>query len=1308
MDKKLLDALNNLSSALEQIADALKDKKGGDKSATTTALQSGDFSKDMVSIAAGIKSIKSDTQEILRKQNTIIGMSSKNEKKDTDTFEKAGDKKGESNIKKGVGTILLIAVAVLAIGAAFKMVGNVDFLSVIGLSLAMVIVAEAFSRVAQASRGMSLKQVMIASVSMIAISTAIMVSSHILENVSPVGLPQIISTGLIALMFAGLVPRLGPLFDSTGGFGKVRPLRLLLTMVAISTGIMASSKILAGVVPISFVQALTGGMIAAMFAVMSLHFERLAAGFAILDKANVRKRDILLFMTGISAAITASSFILGGIKPIGFAQFVTGIAISAMFAVISFHFERLAAGIVAMKVANVKKRDILFVLVGISAAITASSFILSAVKPIGFAQFLTALGIAILFAAMSYVMPMLAAGLAIMNRTLGSKKALVMVPLIFTALSLAIMLSSHILSMSAEMEFVQILKLALFGVALGILMLATLPAVVAVGLLSASGVGAGAIFLGAAMIPVIALGVALSSHILAAGNYDGSYPSIGWAAGVGLAMISFSAVMVTLGLIATTGVGAVAIAAGLLIVPLVAMSIVSTADVIRKGNYDKYPGPGWALTVGPLMLVFAAMVVALGVLVVGTLGLGGIAIQKGLEYIPQIAQSIVETARVVGTGNYDKYPGPGWALTVTPLMLAFTAMVVGLGVLSIMGLGLGALAIFAGLKWIPSIAWSIVQTASVIGKGKYDKYPGAEWALSVGGLMVAFSTMIVTVGGLIVASFGLGNVMLAEGIKAVKMIARSIVSVAWIFSNSSGAFKKGPSKEWAEGISLAMGAFSPVFKMLLASGVIKAIFGTEVTPDQYAQAIRTISQGIVDAAKYFGSKEANVAFEGGPKKEWSEGVGKAIAAFAPVYKMLVKGGIMEVFMGKGPSVEGYVEAIKTISRGIVESAKIFAENKATFDGGYPDAKWGSGVGAALKAFGPVLQGMSESSWFESDTNQINQMIYGIKKMSYAIVKVGYIFNSAKGVDWSVMPDKKWGTNLKSSIQGFIEIADDVLDSEAQYSGWAVVSVARSLSAVAKILSKNGRYFVENNQMDKFIKDARGAIMKYMALSYKVKLAVNAYAEDLIGGRDYMVPIAESFVRFSKAIASGRGSFDVPVDPKFMKNVYSNVEYYMKIIEQLRGSDMGGISGLFGNPMMDVAAGMIAMAKAFDKIATSLGKFASVMANVDDKKLKSVQNFGKSVMGQERKGFMSSLSSAAGSVVESAGGLVSGVLNSFTPGIKSSSSSQMSQVKVGKYGTTLQQMDKLIDTMLSMKKNFATVEKFIKFKMAKEAQESGFS
>ena len=221
MDKKLLDALNNLSDSLQEIADALRDNGGGgNKAPTTEALQMGNFGGDMMAIVASIKSVKQDTQEILKQQKTILNMSRKQDQK-TDMFEKAGDKKSESNVKKGVGTILLIAVAVLAIGAAFKLVGNVDFVSVIALSMAMFVLAEAFARIGVVVAKMSLRDVLRTGLALVAISVAVAISSHILKKTASIGFPQILSAGLIIGMFAAVSRSIQPLILPTSEAAEV-------------------------------------------------------------------------------------------------------------------------------------------------------------------------------------------------------------------------------------------------------------------------------------------------------------------------------------------------------------------------------------------------------------------------------------------------------------------------------------------------------------------------------------------------------------------------------------------------------------------------------------------------------------------------------------------------------------------------------------------------------------------------------------------------------------------------------------------------------------------------------------------------------------------------------------------------------------------------------------------------------------------------------------------------------------------------------------------------------------------------------
>ena len=1308
MDKKLLDALSNLSDALVEIGEALKDNKKAKKSATTAALQGGDFSKELKQINLGIQSIKKDTQDILKQQKTILEIS---KKKQSDSkqglFEKAGgDKKSESNLKKGVGSILLIALAVLAIGLAFKIVGKIDFLSVIGLSIALLLIATAFQKIGILMMFMSLKDAFHVAIVMVLISAAMVVSSWILAKIKPIGIAQLITSILIGGMFAILSTKLIPLFAAVVIFKatRVKATDLLKTMVAISAGIAASSWVLGAIKPIGFTQALTGILIAGMFAVISYHFERLAIGVVLMKRFKVTKMDLLLFLTGIAAAITASSWVLALINPLSFAQAITGILIAAMFAVVSFNLEKIAVGVIAFKRTEVSAKDLLLVLVGIAAAITVSSWVLAMIIPISFPIFLTALGIALLFALMSYVMPEMAAGIVVMDKTIGSKKMLSVVPLIFVAISLAIMLSSHILSMSADMEFMFLLKIAVFGIVLGLIVLAMMPSILLVGIASASGVGAVAILLGAAMIPIVALAIMLSSHILAEGKY-GKYPDIGWALGVGASMIGFSAAMILLGTIAITGVGALALVAGtamvLLVaqtivetskiigkgkydkypgakwilsvgvtmtgfgaavialgalaltglgliaflagvelVPMIAQTIVDTDKIIAKGKYDKYPGAKWILSVGTTMTGFGAAVVALGVLAISGLGLGALAIWAGTKMVPMIAKTIVETDKIIAKGKYDKYPGLEWILSVGSTMTGFGAAVVALGAIALTGLGFGALVIYAGTKVVPMIAQSIVDTDKIIAKGKYDKYPGWEWAASVGSLMTGFGLAVVTLGTFVVGSLGLGGIAIYAGTKAVKMIAQSIVDAAWIFNGASAAFVGGPSKDWAEGVSLSIGAFAPVYKMLMGGGIVELFTGSGPSPGAFSEAIRTISQGIVDAAWFF--QGASVAFEGGPKKEWSEGVGKAIGAFAPVYKLLAS---ESGLFGTGVGIEDFKNAISTISHGIVASAVIFSSAKVGFgDGTYPDVKWSKGVGAALAAFAPLFKGLSGAGWFESGKEVVNDMIYGVKMLSYAIVKVGKIFAWSK-LKWDInsIPGKEWSSGIKNAIYSYIGLSNYVIDS--------------------------------------------------------------GYEPSYVVG-DVLTQSAKGMVRFAKELQKGERAFQVNIDPDYMKKMSKNIFYYMAISDKLRqNTSMKTLlkNAAFGDPISNIASSMTKLAIAYDKMGNSLMKFGRAVNQLDEKKVKMFKGLSNNMINRGEKGLGESVSGALGTVISGAGNLVGGVLGGLTslvaPKADKRNTGKKEKESKGKYGNMNQQMDKLIETVMLLTSNTKSLEKFIQEKLS---------
>jgi hypothetical protein len=145
MDTKILNALNDITIGLEELANALKSKKES-SSNTAQILQSANLGKQIESIKIGLSSIKKDTEKIIKNQETLLNIS-KEKKSKSSLFETAGDNKNK--IKDGVSSVLLIAAGVLAIGMAFKLIGDVDFFSVIALSIALPLVAMSFVKISE-------------------------------------------------------------------------------------------------------------------------------------------------------------------------------------------------------------------------------------------------------------------------------------------------------------------------------------------------------------------------------------------------------------------------------------------------------------------------------------------------------------------------------------------------------------------------------------------------------------------------------------------------------------------------------------------------------------------------------------------------------------------------------------------------------------------------------------------------------------------------------------------------------------------------------------------------------------------------------------------------------------------------------------------------------------------------------------------------------------------------------------------------------------------------------------------------------
>ena len=1436
MDQKLLDALGNLSEALEQIASSLKGGGGkGGNSATTDALQSGNFTKEIKQINVGIKQLQSDNKKILKNQETIIQLSKKsssNNKKSE--FESAGgDPKKESNIKKGVGTILLIAVAVLAIGVAFKLVGGINFLSVVGLSIGIMLVAMAFEKVAALK--MSLKEAAIVSASLVLMAAGITISSWIMKKITPISITQSLTAILIGVGFSMLSPAIGKIINAFGGmsWGSVikASVGLVIVLPAIALGMTVSSWILKKITPIGFGQALTLILIGVGFSMLSPAIGKIIKAFKGMSWGQIAKAAVglVLVLPAIALGMTLSSWILQKIKPISFSQAITAILIAAMFTVVSFGINKLLHALGGNSIGAMMKAIVFLPLVlpAIALGIVLSSYVLQKTQPVGFSQAFSAIMIALIFTVISFglknivnamgnvsvkstlmiplILPLIALAIAVSSKALAKVQPISLtqfitaiaislifvvigfavkligksingmnwgtmakIPILFTLVSLAITASSHILSKAKAPEIMETIKIGLFGIALGFIVAAMM---IPFAIISKFKIGVSDILKGSLAIIAIAGAIMVSSQIIALGKYT-KYPSIGWSLGAGAAILTFGLAVLGLGtvIMLSAGLGLAAIGMGALAVIMVSGSITASSHILSRGKYEKYPGIGWALSVGGLMLAFGAAMLVLGIMpkvvikdgvhaikevaksivfadtevsrgkyekypgigwavtmsalmigyAIGVAALGilpKIVVRDGIWALKEVAKSIHTTDIEVRKGKYEKYPGIGWAVTVSALMIGYAIGLAALGILPKVVVRDGAWALnkvarsilktdqqvskgkyekYPGIGWsvtvsalmigyavglaalgilpkvvvrdgawalekvarsifktdqqvskgkyekYPDIGWSVTVSALMIGyavgltalgilpkvvvrdgawalekvarsifktdqqvgKGKYKNYPGIGWSVTVSALMLGYAAGMTALGilpkmivrdgvwalkkvaksilttdreirkgkyknypssdwaltvGLLMGGWATGMTVLGimpkmiirDGVWAIRKIAKSIVGTARIFTKNIGVFKDGPKKEWAEGVSMAIGAFAQVYSLVLKSGALNAILGSSVKPEDFGAAITTISSGIVEAAKFFGDPKLSSIWKPGPTKEWAEGIGIAIGAFSPVYAMLLKNAPGFLSKGGGLGPDEFANAIITVSFGIVAAASIFDANSAKFEEGkYPSVEWGKGVGAALKAFAPVFKALHEDvGVFTSGDEVINNIIKGIVSIAGAIVRVAKKF-SGTGVSWTSYPDSKWSEGVKKAVVSYVDISNEIDGSYDSIAMHSMNNLVDNLARTARVMGKNSKYF------------------------------------------------------------------EVEINPNFMKSISSNLFYYMHLAEKLK-SKQGGLTGflkgaVMGDPIMNIANGMVALANAYDKLSTSLAKVGKSMDGMSDKKISQMERMSRMI------------------------------------------------------------------------------------------------
>jgi hypothetical protein len=977
IDEKFVTRLDAFTHSLEGIVELLKEdvkKRNTDNVNEMLAGMKDDITgivRNLETVVQSIGRLETTTNQILEEVRAA------RREKEAGAFEAIAEVDNKKKIIEATKIIILIAAGVLAIGLAFKIIGKVDFLSVVALGLGIVFVAAAFVTVASLVMGgdVTWKDAYVVSQIMVVMALGMMVTSWALALAATLTLGQVASIIFVATAMSVSLFLMYHAVKEAELEAKDYPKFLMLPLVLpiIALGIAVSSIILANIVPLTFGQVITTIFVATAIGT-SLYIISKALENAKMEKKNIGQFLLLpIIVPAIALGIVISSWILAAVKPISFMQALSTIFVAVTLGVLVYLMRPL---IDKMKDLSLKEIGMTtLMIVAIAAGLVLASRVLTLMSFFTFKE------------SMQLIMTSLAIGLAVLFIAPAfyllksvSRDDMIKAGINIVIAATTIMISSWLLSMGNYDDFPD-WKWSL-GTGLAILEFVGI-----VWLINKMNLNPMQMIIGGVAILGISAIILATSWILSFGNYD-EYPSLGWAIGVGLSLIAFGGGMMLLGSILTASGGTVAIAmaVGAIAVLGVAAVIMATSLILGLGDYDEYPGFGWAMGVGLSLVTFGTGMMVLGVIMIGSGGTAAGAMAIGALVTLGVATVIAAVSWILSLGNYESYPTVGWAAGVGLSLVVFGGALLTLGIL------LPTLPIMLlGVITAVTIASVIVLISNILGMGDYDGGPDIPWAIGTGILLTVVGATMLTLGGFIGATLGLGLVALAVGGFAMLLVASTIVAVSIILSE--GNYNGGPTEEWAKasGSILKTVAMTSIFMGMTMPLVLLGLFG------MYA-----VANAIKDVSNILGEGD----YTGGPTPAWAKGVGLSIKAFAEGILAMQKS---DRFFG---SLFGQNQGnkIEEIANAMVLANQLLSS--VSWSDNYPKVGWAKGVGGAIMAFAKALVLLEDSDMSASD------FVSGVKKLSKGIIAAAEILNE---FDWNGIknyPTVAWSQGVGKAIMAF--------------------------------------------------------------------------------------------------------------------------------------------------------------------------------------------------------------------------------------------------------------------------------------------------
>jgi hypothetical protein len=476
----------------------------------------------------------------------------------------------------------------------------------------------------------------------------------------------------------------------------------------------------------------------------------------------------------MSISILAASKILESMPDLAPMQLLTAVAVGLTMGLVSWG---LMKGLNSFDPKNIWMVAVIPILIpAIAMGVAGAAKAFETMKPMSIGQLITAVFVGVALIPISFAFSLMAKGL----------KGADWKSILFTALAVPI-LAATIVGASYLFQSLQpindVVGLVLTSLAIGISVLAIVPAFY---LLSKLKLDIESLFMGALAIIVISSTIMVASHILSVGNYS-KYPSVDWAAGVGLSLLSFVPSVVILGLIATSGVGLVAIGFGLLSVIGVALSMVAVSHLLSLGNWEKYPSVKWAAGVGLSLLTFIVPMIALGTLIMATLGIGGLLLLAGAGAIMGIVGMMVNISRVFSSNTFEKYPAINWVQGVNAAIVSFGSIMTDI-------MKLGAFSLIGGSFIVMGLISMMLSINDLFSKTNFENFPSINWVNGVGGSLTMFGKYISTMPA------GILDML------KVSLLAREIVNMAKLFNEHAELFNN-PNVVWIDNIRTLIDIF---------------------------------------------------------------------------------------------------------------------------------------------------------------------------------------------------------------------------------------------------------------------------------------------------------------------------------------------------------------------------------------------------------------------------------------------------------------------------------------------------------------------